>query len=83
MQQRHTKEFYSATYKLDTSTKPWSIKMVGITPKAGEKADGIVEMDGDTLKICYALPGGETPKGFTTKDKQNCFVLKKEDKKEK
>ena len=33
--------------------------------------------EGDTVKICYALPGGETPTEFSTKEKQHCFVLKR------
>jgi uncharacterized protein (TIGR03067 family) len=71
------KELYAATYKLDTSTKPWKIAMTSTAPKKGEKADGVVKVDGGTVTICYALPGGATPTGFTTKDKQQCFTLKR------
>lgn len=71
------KELYAATYTLDTSGKPHKINMTSISPKRDEKAAGVVKVDGDTLTICYALPGGDTPTEFKTKDKQQCFVLKK------
>jgi uncharacterized protein (TIGR03067 family) len=71
------KEFFTCTYTLDTAKKPWKITMTSKEPKEGEKSEGIVEMEGNTLKICYAVPGGKTPTSFKTEDKQNCFVLKK------
>jgi len=71
------KEFFGATYKLDTSETPWKISMVSKSPKAGMKAEGVVKAEGDTVWICYALPGGKTPTGFKTEEKQHCFKLKK------
>jgi len=73
------KEFFAAAYKLDTSTKPWTITMTGTAPKS-VKSVGVVEVKGDTLRICYALPGGDKPNGFFTKQKQHMFVLKRLDK---
>jgi len=74
------KEFFSCTYSLDTAKKPWKITMTSKEPKQGDKAEGIVEMEGTMLKICYATPGGKTPTSFKTEEKQNCFLLKKVDK---
>jgi len=71
------KEMFSCKYTLDTSAKPWKISMTSKEPKQGEKAEGIISMEGDTLKLCYNTPGGKTPTSFKTEDKQNCFVLKK------
>jgi uncharacterized protein (TIGR03067 family) len=74
------KEIYAATYKLDTSRKPWRIMMTAtITPVDGKgtKAEGLVERDGDTFKLIYALPGGKAPTEFKTGEKQQMFVLKK------
>lgn len=71
------KEFFAAAYTLDASARPARITMVSTTPKAGEKASGVVEVSGDTVKICYNLPGGTVPTEFKTADKQQCFVLKR------
>src|SRR5665213_2601865 len=73
---KNTKEFFSTEYTLDTSSSPAMIHMKGTAPKK-ENADGIIERSGDTVRICYALPGGETPKKFETKVNQNCFTLKR------
>jgi len=102
------KEFYSATYTLDTSKTPWVITMTeakkqekkddkdgkeekkdvqtGRADKPAEAASatGLVMVDGDTLTIIYALPGGKMPTEFKTGDKQQMFVMKRvEDKKAK
>jgi uncharacterized protein (TIGR03067 family) len=71
------KEFFAATYTVDVSPLPNRIDMVSVSPKAGEKASGVIEIAGDTVKICYNLPGGDVPKDFTTREKQQCFVLKR------
>ena len=69
------KEFFSATYTLDTSKAPWVINMTSKEPKEA-KATGLVKKEGDTLTLIYALPGGEAPKEFKTKEGQQLFVLK-------
>jgi len=71
------KEFFGATYVIDTSSKPWKISMVSTSPKKGEKAEGVIEADGDTVKLAYALPGGKTPTSFEAGEKQQSFVLKR------
>ena len=69
------KEFFAATYKLDTSKTPHRIMMKSTTPKESETT-GLVEKKGETMRIIYALPGGEEPTEFKTKEKQQMFVLK-------
>lgn len=69
------KEFFAASYMLDTSKTPWAIKMKSIAPKEAE-AVGLVKKDGDTVTIIYALPGGAAPTEFKTKENQQMFVLK-------
>lgn len=76
------KEFFAAEYKLDTSKTPWVITMTSKQPKEATTT-GLIKKEGDTITIIYALPGGETPKEFKTKDKQNLFVLKNMNKGEK
>jgi len=71
------KEFFSCSYTLDTSSKPWKITMVSKAPKAGDKAEGVVKTEGDSVWICYAKPGGKAPMGFKTEEKQHCFKLKR------
>jgi uncharacterized protein (TIGR03067 family) len=72
------KETYSATYTIDSSKKPCVITMTETKgPNKGEKARGLIEKRGNTIKLIYALPGGEAPTGFDgTKAKQLMFVLK-------
>jgi uncharacterized protein (TIGR03067 family) len=78
------KEFFAATYTLDATKKPWKIDMKTVAatkPDASErpkemKASGLIKKEGDTLTLIYALPGGEDPTEFATKEKQQMFVLK-------
>ncbi len=71
------KEFFGSTFTIDKTTSPYTISMTSSAPVKGEKAMGIIEMKGDTVKLCYALPGGEAPKEFKTKEKQHCFTMKR------
>jgi uncharacterized protein (TIGR03067 family) len=71
------KEFFAATYMVDTTAKPMKIVMTSTAPKAGEKAAGIIQVEGDTIKLAYNLPGGEAPTDFKTGAKQHMFVLKR------
>jgi uncharacterized protein (TIGR03067 family) len=54
--------------KIDPSKKP---KTMDMSPTEGNFKDktllGIYEVDGDTLKICFAEPGKERPTEFTSK----------------
>ena len=56
------------TFKIDPTKKP---KTIDMTPTEGNFKDktllGIYELDGDTLKICFAEPGKERPTDFTSK----------------
>lgn len=76
------KEFFAAKYKLDTSSKPYKIWMKSTVPAAGETT-GLVEKDGDTIKIVYALPGGKEPTEMKAGEKQHLFVLKNMNKEKK
>ena len=86
------KEFYAATYELDTKQKPWKIMMtatiVPVEGKAqkvdgkGTKAEGLIEFSGETVRFIYSLPEGKAPTEFKTGDKQQMFVLMKTEKQE-
>lgn len=69
------KEFFASKYKLDTGKKPYKIWMKSTTPSEAETT-GLVEKDGDTVKIVYALPGGKEPTEMKAGEKQHLFVLK-------
>ena len=87
------KEIYAATYELDRKSNPWRIVMTAtITPVDGKdggkgeggigsKAMGLMHHEGDIVKLIYALPGGEPPRSFDAKEKQQLFILKKISKK--
>lgn len=77
MTDKDTKEFSACTFTIDSKKKPHAITMTSTAAKKGEVARGIIEKDGDSVKLCYALPGAAVPTTFTTKKDQHCFVLKK------
>jgi uncharacterized protein (TIGR03067 family) len=67
-------------YELDSKAKPVAIKFT-ITDGpfgVGAKGEGIIEVNGDDLKLCYA-PEGAAPKTFDAKEgsKYHLFVLKR------
>jgi uncharacterized protein (TIGR03067 family) len=68
-------------YQLDASKSPARIN-IEITegPQGqGSKAEGIISVDGDQLKLCYPAMGGAAPKDFSTKEGSglHLFVLKR------
>jgi uncharacterized protein (TIGR03067 family) len=72
---------FEIKYTVDTKKTPAHIAME-ITKGAqgvGAKSEGIIELKGDELKICYPAMGGEAPKEFSAKEgsKLHLFVLKK------
>ena len=83
---KEKKEVYAQTYKVDTTSTPWKITLKSkITPYKQEaggetEAKGLIEKNGDTVRIIYALPGGQVPTEFKTKAKQLMFVMKNEKK---
>ncbi len=72
------KEIFSASYTLKTTNNPCDITMTSrVDSSAGEIARGLIQQDGDTVRLVYALPNGEIPTDFKTKEKQLMFVMKK------
>ncbi len=75
---KEKKERYSASYKLDSTKNPSDIIMTSrVESSPGEIARGLIRKEGDTIKLIYALPTGEIPSEFKTKEKQLMFVMKK------
>jgi uncharacterized protein (TIGR03067 family) len=68
------------TYRVDPSKRPAAIDFkVTKGEDKGKTAKGIYELTGDELKICFAHPGMERPRDFSTKagSQEMCFVLKR------
>ena len=71
------------TFKVDPAKKP---KTIDIIMKDGPMKDttmlGIYELDGDTVKFCFAAPGKDRPSDFTAKEgSQRTLSVWKRDKK--
>jgi uncharacterized protein (TIGR03067 family) len=68
-------------YVLDPAQKPVTIKLTMTESPfgAGATAEGILELNGDELRLCYAQTGAAAPKKFETKEGSNhhLFVLKR------
>jgi uncharacterized protein (TIGR03067 family) len=62
------KAISKGTLKVDATKKPKTIDFVPAdTGAKSEPILGIYELEGDSWKICYALPGKERPKELTSK----------------
>ncbi len=84
MVDKEDKEVYVTKYVLDSKTSPCKITMTetgGPRGRKGEKAVGIIEKDGNNLKLAYAYEGGIVPTEFKTKAgaKQLCFTMKRKE----
>jgi uncharacterized protein (TIGR03067 family) len=67
-------------FTLDTKASPVAISMEGTEgPAKGFKSEGIIEVKGDEVKLCYAMPEEKRPTTFGTKkgDKNLFFVMKR------
>jgi uncharacterized protein (TIGR03067 family) len=57
------------TYTIDATKSPKTIDLkVTEGQAAGQEMHGIYELDGDTIKICYANPGKPRPTEFNAKE---------------
>jgi uncharacterized protein (TIGR03067 family) len=60
-------QFLKAKFTVDPSKKPKAIDYtVTEGPNKGKTQLGIYELDGDTVKFCFAAPDKERPKEFKT-----------------
>jgi uncharacterized protein (TIGR03067 family) len=67
---------FDSTYRVDSSKNPRQIEMVATEgDAAGQPALGIYAVDGDTLRMCYVLPGGQRPTSFESKPGSKAFLV--------
>jgi uncharacterized protein (TIGR03067 family) len=72
---------FGGTYKIDPTKKPKTMDMM---PTDGRYKDktllAIYELDGDTMKVCFAEPGKERPTEFSSKPGSGhvCIIQKRE-----
>ena len=59
---------FDSIYSIDVDKEPKHINLIGTEGEnKGKPAQGIYLLDGDTLKICYTLPGKDRPTAFESK----------------
>ena len=74
--QRNDEVLFDSTYRLDTTKKPAHINMVGTEGDlAGKEAQGIITAEGDTLKICYTMPGKPRPVSFASATNSEAYLI--------
>ena len=73
------KPLFAYTFTLDTTGTdvPQVFAMTSTAPEKGVEASGIIDLENDVLRICYALPGGAMPTTFRTGANQRFLVLKR------
>jgi uncharacterized protein (TIGR03067 family) len=60
--------YFKAKYRIDPTKKPKTIDYTMTEgPTKGKTHLGIYELDGDTIKFCFAAPGKDRPSEFTAK----------------
>src|SRR5262245_12996171 len=61
--------YFKAKFSIDPAKKPKAIEYkMTEGPTTGKTHQGIYELVGDTVKFCFAAPGGERPTDFTAKE---------------
>lgn len=75
--------YFKAKFTIDASKKPKTIDYAMTEgPTKGKTHLGIYELDGDTVKFCFAAPDKERPKEFKAPaESQNTLSTWKRDKK--
>jgi uncharacterized protein (TIGR03067 family) len=74
--ERADEVLFDSTYRLDTTKAPARINMVGTEGDLiGKEAQGIIAVKGDTLKICYTMPGKPRPTAFASLTNSEAYLI--------
>jgi uncharacterized protein (TIGR03067 family) len=69
------KHSFKGTFKLDASKKPKAVDAVVTEGEyKGKTLLGIYEVEGDTMRACYAPPGKERPTEFVSKEGSGTYL---------
>src|SRR5690242_16626447 len=74
--QRGLETLFDSSYTVDTTKSPMQIEMIGAGGDFdGKPALGIYACEGDTLKLCYKMPGFLRPTDFTSAPGSGAFLI--------
>ena len=74
--ERGDQVLFDSTYTVDPSKDPPQIDMIGTEGDLkGKPALGIYKLDGDSLTLCYVMPGKERPTKFESPPQSGVFMV--------
>ena len=74
--ERGEQVLFDGTYMVNAVKNPPQIDMIGTEGDLkGKVALGIYKLDGDTLTICYVMPGKERPAAFESQPQSGAFLV--------
>jgi len=74
--ERGSQVLFDSTYKIDGAKTPAQIDMIGTEGDLkGKVALGILKLDGETLMMCYVMPGKERPIAFESLPESGVFLV--------
>jgi uncharacterized protein (TIGR03067 family) len=74
--QRGAETLFDSSYTADASKSPMQIEMVGTGGDFdGKAALGIYSLDGETLQLCYKMPGYPRPTEFASALGSGAFLI--------
>jgi uncharacterized protein (TIGR03067 family) len=73
---RGSEVLFDSTYMTEPAGNPKQIDMVGTEGElTGKKAQGIYSLTGDTLTICYTMPGKPRPAAFESAPSSEAYLV--------